>query len=77
MPAAAVFWIEVGNAALYTGMAVRERCCKPGLLTGLGLIGTHAVAGALALHRSGRLDRRRAFAAFALGIAVTSAGRRR
>ncbi len=70
MPAAVVLWMEVGNTALHTGMAVRERRYNPGLITGFALMGVHAAAAGRALHRSGRLGRRQAVAAFALGIAI-------
>ena len=70
LPAAVVLWMEVGNTALHTGMAVRERRYNPGLVTGIALMGFHAAAGARALHRSGRLRRREALAAFALGLAI-------
>jgi hypothetical protein len=70
LPAAVVLWMEVGNTALHTGMAVRERRYNPGLVTALALMGVHAAASARALHRSGRLGRREAAAAFALGLAI-------
>jgi hypothetical protein len=70
MPAAVVLWMEAGNAALHTGMAVRERRYNPGLATGAALMGAHAVASARALRRSGRLGRREAFAAAAIGLAI-------
>jgi hypothetical protein len=70
MPAAVVLWMEVGNTALHTGMAVRERRYNPGLVTGAALMGVHAAASARALRRSGRLGRRGAVAAFAIGIAI-------
>jgi Protein of unknown function with HXXEE motif len=70
MPAAVVLWMEVGNTALHAGMAVRERRYNPGVLTGVGLMGIHSIAGARALHRSGRLGRREALAAFAIGLAI-------
>jgi hypothetical protein len=70
MPAAVVLWMEAGNTALHTGMAVRERRYNPGVVTGIGLMGVHAAASARALRRSGRLGRREAVAAFALGLAI-------
>jgi hypothetical protein len=70
LPAAVVLWMEVGNTALHTGMAVRERRYNPGLVTGLALMGAHAAASARALRRSGRLGRREAATAFALGLAI-------
>jgi Protein of unknown function with HXXEE motif len=70
MPAAVVLWMEAGNTALHAGMAVRERRYNPGVVTGVALMGVHAAASARALHRSGRLGRREAVAALALGIAI-------
>ena len=70
MPAAVVLWMEAGNTALHAGMAVRERRYNPGVVTGVVLMGVHAAASARALHRSGRLGRRGAVAAFAIGIAI-------
>ncbi len=70
LPAAVVLWMETGNTALHAGMAVRERRYNPGVLTGIALMGTHAAAGARALRRSGRLGRREAVAAFAIGLAI-------
>lgn len=70
VPAAVVLWMEAGNTALHAGMAVRERRYNPGVLTGIALMGVHAATGARALHRWGRLGRRGALAAFALGIAI-------
>jgi Protein of unknown function with HXXEE motif len=70
MPAAVVLWMEAGNTALHAGMAVRERRYNPGVVTGVALMGVHAAASARALHRSGRLGRRGAVAAFAIGIAI-------
>jgi hypothetical protein len=70
MPAAIVLWMEVGNAALHAGMAVRERRYNPGVVTGVALMGVHAAASARALRRSGRLGRREGLAAFAVGLAI-------
>jgi hypothetical protein len=70
LPAAVVLWMEVGNTALHTGMAVRERRYNPGVVTGVALMGIHAAASARALSRSGRLGRREAALAFALGLAI-------
>jgi hypothetical protein len=70
LPAAVVLWMEAGNAALHTGMVVRERRYNPGVVTGVALMGVHTAAGARALHRSSRLGRRQAAAAFAIGIAI-------
>ncbi len=70
VPAAVVLWMEVGNTALHAGMAIRERRYNPGVITGIGLMGVHSLMGARALHRSGRLGRREALAAFAVGLAI-------
>jgi Protein of unknown function with HXXEE motif len=70
LPAAVVLWMEAGNTALHAGMAVRERRYNPGVVTGVALMGVHAAASAHALRRSGRLGRRQAAAAFAIGIAI-------
>jgi hypothetical protein len=70
IPAAIVLWMEVGNAALHAGMAVRERRYNPGVATGIALMATHAAASAGSLRRSGRLGRRGAVAAFAIGFAI-------
>jgi hypothetical protein len=70
LPTAVVLWMEAGNTALHAGMAVRERRYNPGVVTGVALMGVHAAASARALRRSGRLRRRQAVAAFALGVAI-------
>jgi Protein of unknown function with HXXEE motif len=70
LPAAVVLWMEAGNTALHAGMAVRERRYNPGVVTGVALMGVHAAASACALRRSGRLGRRGAAAAFAIGLAI-------
>jgi hypothetical protein len=70
LPAAVVLWIEAGNTALHAGMAVRERRYNPGVVSGIALMGVHAAASARALHRSGRLGRRGAAAAFAIGLTI-------
>jgi hypothetical protein len=73
VPAAIVLWAEAGNAAMHAGMALRERRYNPGVVTGLGLMGVHATAGARALHRSGRLGRGEALAAAVVGIGLSAA----
>lgn len=65
--AAGVLAMEAGNAAMHAGMAVRERRYNPGSVTGPLLMGTHAVAGAAWLARSGRMTRRDGLAAAAIG----------
>jgi hypothetical protein len=71
-PAAFVLWLEAGNAAMHAGMALRERRYNPGLLTATALMGTHALAGAIALRRSRRLSRRAAAAAAVAGIGFSA-----
>jgi hypothetical protein len=73
VPAAAVLWIEAGNAAMHTAMALRERRYNPGLATAALLMAPHAAAGARALHHSGRLSRRGAGLAAAAGIGFSAA----
>src|SRR6201996_3872901 len=46
LPAAVVLWMEAGNVALHSGMAVRERRYNPGVGTGIGPMGVHAAASA-------------------------------
>ena len=70
-PAAAVLWLEAGNALMHTAMAVREREYNPGLLTGGLLMSTHAAAGGAWLARSGRMSRRASLAAAAAGVAFS------
>jgi hypothetical protein len=72
-PAVFVLWTEVGNAAMHAGMAARERRYNPGLGTGVGLMGVHAVASARALRRSGRINRPEAIVASVAGIATSAA----
>lgn len=72
-PAVAVLWIEAGNAAMHSAMALRERRYNPGLATAALLMAPHALGGALAVRRSGRLSRRGAALAAAAGIAASAA----
>ena len=67
--AAGVLAIEVGNALMHTGMAMRERRYNPGVVTGAVLFIPHAAAGARWLARSGRISRRQGLLASAAGIA--------
>lgn len=71
--AAFVLWIEAGNAAMHASMALRERRYNPGLVTATLLMGTHAAAGAVALHRSRRLSRRDKVVAAVAGVAFSVA----
>jgi hypothetical protein len=71
-PAAIVLWAEAGNAAMHTGMAVRERRYNPGLVTAIGM-GVHAAAARRALHRDGRLRGREELVAAVFGIGLSAA----
>jgi hypothetical protein len=71
-PAAAVLWLEAGNALMHSSMAARERRYNPGLATATLLMAPHALAGAVAIHRSGRLSRGGASLAAAAGVAFSA-----
>lgn len=71
-PAAFVLWLEAGNALMHASMAARERRYNPGLATATLLMAPHALAGARALRRSGRLSRRGAALAAAAGVAFSA-----
>ncbi len=71
-PATVVLWAEAGNAAMHTGMAVREGRYNPGLFTAVGLMGLHAAASARALRRAGRLGRGEAILGAAVGIGLSA-----
>ncbi len=71
-PGAFVLWLEAGNALMHGAMALRERRYNPGLASASLLMAPHAVAGARALRRSGRLSRRGAGLAAAAGIAFSA-----
>jgi uncharacterized protein with HXXEE motif len=70
--AAAVLWLEAGNALMHSSMAVRERRYNPGLGTATLLMAPHALAGAATIHRSGRLSRRGAAIAATAGVAFSA-----
>ncbi len=71
--AAFVLGIEAGNVAMHTGMGIGEKGYNPGLATAaLGFL-PHAVLGARALKRSGRMTKRSTALAVA-GAALFSAG---
>lgn len=72
-PAAAVLWLEAGNAVMHGAMALRERRYNPGLASAVLLMAPHAALGARALRRSGRLSRPGALLAAAAGIGFTLA----
>ena len=55
--AAGVLLMEASNVLMHAGMAVRERCYNPGVVTATLLMGPHAAAGARWLARSGRVPR--------------------
>ncbi len=69
MVAAAVLWIEAGNALMHTAMAIRERRYNPGVLTVAFLMAPHAAAGGRWLARSKRVSRSEGLLAAAAGIA--------
>jgi hypothetical protein len=70
-PAAAVLWLEGGNVALHTGLALRKRRYNPGVATAAILMAPHAVAAARWMRRSGRLSRRTGVAAAVAGLSIT------
>lgn len=70
-PAATVLWLEVGNVALHTGMALRKHRYNPGVATAAILMGPHAVAAVRWMRRSERLSRRTGTAAAAAGLSIT------
>ncbi|MBS1844587.1 MAG: HXXEE domain-containing protein [Actinobacteria bacterium] len=72
VPATVVLWAEAGNAAMHSGMALRDRRYNPGLVTAVGLMGVHAAVARHALHRSDRLGRREGIVAGALGIGLSA-----
>jgi hypothetical protein len=67
--AAAVLWLEAGNALMHIAVAVRERRYNPGVVTVAWLMTPHAAAGGRWLARSARLSRREGVLASAAGIA--------
>jgi hypothetical protein len=69
-PAAIVLWAEAGNAAMHTGMALRERRYNPGLVTALALMALHAATADRALRRSNRLRRGELLASSVIGIGL-------
>jgi hypothetical protein len=69
--AAAVLWMEAGNALMHTVMAIRDRRYNPGVVTATTLKAPHAAAGARRLARSGLVSRRQGLLARATGIAFT------
>ncbi len=71
-PAAAVLWLEAGNALMHSAMAASERRYNPGLATATLLMAPHALAGGVAIRRCGRLSRRGAALAAAMGIAFSA-----
>jgi Protein of unknown function with HXXEE motif len=67
--AAAVLWIEAGNALMHTAMAIRKRRYNPGVVTVAVLMAPHAAAGGRWLARSKRVSRRDGLLASAAGTA--------
>lgn len=72
LPAAAVVWLEAGNSAFHTGLAIRRRGYDPGLATAALLMGPHAVAGLRWIRRSGRLSASATSFSMALGLSLTA-----
>jgi uncharacterized protein with HXXEE motif len=70
--AAAVLWIEAGNALMHASMAARERRYNPGVATGALLMGAHAAAGARWLARRRPLSPRAKLGAAGFGIAFSA-----
>lgn len=70
--AAAVMWLEVGNSAFHTGLALRTSSYNPGAATAALLMGPHAVAGMRWIRRSGRLTPRANVAAVVAGLSLTA-----
>lgn len=62
-----MLWLEAGNAALHTGMALCKRR-NPGVASVVLLMGPHAVAGMRWMRRSGRLTPRASVVAAAVGL---------
>jgi hypothetical protein len=71
-PATAVLWLEVGNVALHTGIALRTRRYNPGVATAAILMGPHAAAAVGWMRRSARLSRKGGVAAAAAGLSITA-----
>jgi Protein of unknown function with HXXEE motif len=67
--AAAVLWLEAGNALMHIAVAVRERRYNPGVVTVALLMTPHAAAGGRWLARSRRISRREGLLASSAGIA--------
>jgi Protein of unknown function with HXXEE motif len=70
--AAGVLLMEASNVLMHASMAVRERLYNPGVVTATVLMVPHAAAGARWLARSGRISRRGALLASALGGAFAA-----
>ncbi|MEO7126210.1 MAG: HXXEE domain-containing protein [Nakamurella sp.] len=70
VPAAAVLWLEAGNAVMHIGMAARERRYNPGVVTVSLLMAPHAIAGARWIARSAPLSRRSRVATAAFGLSI-------
>jgi hypothetical protein len=67
--AAAVLWIEAGNALMHIAMAIREGRYNPGVVTVALLMAPHAAVGGRWLARSKRVSRREGLLTSAAGIA--------
>ncbi len=70
VPAAGVLWLEAGNFAMHTGLAVAQRRYNPGVVTAALLMGPHAIAGARWMRRSVDLSPRAKAATAAFGLSV-------
>jgi hypothetical protein len=69
-PATAVLWLEAGNVALHTGMALRQRRYNPGVATVALLMGPHVIAGVAWIRRSGRMTPRASATAASVGLGI-------
>lgn len=72
VPAISVLWLEAGNVVLHTGLALRKRRYNPGAVTAAMLMAPHAIAAAVWVRRSGRLNRRAGAAAAVAGLSITT-----
>lgn len=70
--ATAVVWLEVGNCAFHTGLALRKHSYNPGVVTAALLMGPHAIAGMRWIRRSGRLTSQANAAARIAGLSLST-----
>ena len=71
-PAVAVLWLEAGNVAMHTGMAVRQRRYNPGVATAALLMAPHCAAGVRWVRRNRPPSRGVALAAATAGLSVVA-----